>query len=122
MVVSDRQSSLDPMVQLRVLPVSLRVVAVRELFRALAAGHSLLAYPERGISPDCTVGEFKDGAFIIAIASQVVPAAIDGTCRIWPPAERRSTAARSASWPGARCRPAASLVATWPDCGIKLGM
>jgi 1-acyl-sn-glycerol-3-phosphate acyltransferase len=55
--------------------------------RDLAAGHSLLAYPEGTTSPDGTIGAFKDGAFIIAIASQVpvVPAAIDGTGRIWPP-------------------------------------
>jgi 1-acyl-sn-glycerol-3-phosphate acyltransferase len=55
--------------------------------RDLAAGHSLLAYPEGTTSPDGTIGGFKDGAFIIAIASQVpiVPAAIHGTGRIWPP-------------------------------------
>lgn len=55
--------------------------------RDLAAGHSLLAYPEGTTSPDGTIGAFKDGAFIIAIASQVpiVPAAIHGTRRIWPP-------------------------------------
>jgi 1-acyl-sn-glycerol-3-phosphate acyltransferase len=121
-VVSNHQSSLDPIVQLRVLPVSLRVLAMRELFqipvfgsamrmigmievnrdspdfreidtdaaRALAAGHSLLAYPEGRISPDGTVREFKDGAFIIAIASQVpvVPVAIHGTRRIWPPGRK----------------------------------
>jgi 1-acyl-sn-glycerol-3-phosphate acyltransferase len=118
-VVSNHQSSLDPIAQLRVLPVSLRVLAMRELFRmpvlgsamraigmievdrdspdfreidtdaarALAAGHSLLAYPEGRISPDGTIGEFKDGAFIIAIAAQVpvVPVAIHGTRWIWPP-------------------------------------
>jgi len=55
--------------------------------RDLAAGHSLLAYPEGTTSPDGAIGGFKDGAFIIAIASQVpiVTAAIYGTCRIWPP-------------------------------------
>jgi 1-acyl-sn-glycerol-3-phosphate acyltransferase len=118
-VVSNHQSSLDPIVALRVLPVSLRVLAMRELFqvpllgpamrtigtievdrqspdfrridqaaaRHLAAGHSLLAYPEGRISPDGAIGEFKDGAFIIAIANQVpvVPVAIHGTRRIWPP-------------------------------------
>jgi 1-acyl-sn-glycerol-3-phosphate acyltransferase len=33
------------------------------------------------------IGEFKDGAFIIAVTSQVpvLPVAIDGTCSIWPP-------------------------------------
>jgi hypothetical protein len=33
MVVSTHKSSLDPIVQLRALPVSLRVLAMRELFR-----------------------------------------------------------------------------------------
>jgi len=121
-VVSNHQSSLDPIVALRVLPVSLRVLAMRELFQiplfgsairmigmievnrdspdfreidaeasqALAAGHSLLAYPEGRISPDGTIQDFKDGAFIIAIASQVpvVPVAIHGTRRIWPPGRK----------------------------------
>ncbi len=121
-VVSNHQSVLDPMVHLRVLPVSLRVLAMRELFRmpvlgsalrvigmievdrdspdfreidtdaarALAAGHSLLAYPEGRISLDGTVGEFKDGAFIIAIAGQVpvVPVAIHGTRLVWPPGRK----------------------------------
>ena len=118
-VVSNHQSSLDPLVQLRVLPLSLRALAMRELFqipvlgramrttgmievdrdrpdfgridaaaaRSLAAGHSLLIYPEGRISPDGTIGEFKDGAFIIAAANQVpvLPVAIHGTRRIWPP-------------------------------------
>ena len=112
-VVSNHQSSLDPIAQLRALPVSLRVLAMRELFRiplvgpamrtigmievdrespdfgeidtdaarALAAGHWLLAYPEGRISPDGAIGEFKDGAFVIAVANQVpvVPAAIEGS-------------------------------------------
>ncbi len=118
-VVCNHQSILDPIVHLRMLPLSLRVLAMRELFRIplfgpamrtigmievdraspdfgqidraaardLAAGHSLLAYPEGRISPDGTIGAFKDGAFIIAVASQVpvVPVTIDGTRRIWPP-------------------------------------
>jgi 1-acyl-sn-glycerol-3-phosphate acyltransferase len=118
-VVSNRQSSLDPIVALRVVPVSLRLLATAELFRIpllgpamrtigmievdrqspdfgqidqaaardLAAGHSLLAYPEGRISPDSAIGEFKDGAFIITVANQVpvVPVAIHGTRRIWPP-------------------------------------
>jgi 1-acyl-sn-glycerol-3-phosphate acyltransferase len=58
--------------------------------RSLAAGHSLLVYPEGRISPDGTIGEFKDGAFIIAITSQVpvLPVAIHGTRRIWQPGRR----------------------------------
>ena len=121
-VVSNHQSGLDPIVQLRALPVSLRVLAMRELFRiplvgpamrtigmievdrespdfgeidtdaarALAAGHWLLAYPEGGISKDGAIGEFKDGAFVIAVANQVpvVPAVIQGTRLIWPPGHR----------------------------------
>ncbi len=110
---------VDPIAQLRALPVSLRVLAMRELFRMplvgpamrtigmievdrespdfgeidtdaardLAAGHWLLAYPEGRISPDGAIGEFKDGAFVIAVANQVpiVPAAIHGSRLIWPP-------------------------------------
>jgi 1-acyl-sn-glycerol-3-phosphate acyltransferase len=106
-------------VHLQALPLSLRILAKREMFqiplpgpamrtigmievdrefpdhghidrataRSLAAGHSLLAYPERTTSADGTIGALKDGAFIIAVASQVpvLPVAIDGTCRIWPP-------------------------------------
>jgi 1-acyl-sn-glycerol-3-phosphate acyltransferase len=121
-VVCNHQSALDPIVLLRTLPVSLRVLAMRELFRIpllgpamrtigmievdraspdlsridqaaardLAAGHSLLAFPEGRISPDGTIGAFKDGAFVIAVTSQVpvVPVAIDGTRRIWPPGRR----------------------------------
>jgi len=118
-VVSNPRSNLDPMVHLRALPLSLRILAKREMFqipllgpamrtirmievdrdspdfgqidqaaaRCLAAGHSLLVYPEGTTSPDGTIGEFKDGAFIIAITSQapVLPVTIDGTRRIWPP-------------------------------------
>jgi 1-acyl-sn-glycerol-3-phosphate acyltransferase len=122
MIVSNHQSLLDPIVHLHALPVSVRVLAMRELFRiplfgpamraigmievdrespdfreidteaarALAAGHWLLAYPEGRISPDGTVGGFKDGAFVIAVTGQVpvVPVAIHGTGRIWPPGRR----------------------------------
>jgi len=118
-VVSNHQSNLDPIVHLATLPLSLRVLAKREMFRIwllgpamrtigmievdrdspdfrridqaaardLAAGHSLLDYPEGTTSPDGTIGEFKDGAFVIAVASQVpvLPVAIHGTGRIWPP-------------------------------------
>jgi 1-acyl-sn-glycerol-3-phosphate acyltransferase len=118
-VVSNHQYNLDPIVYLATLPLSLRVLAKREMFRIwllgpamrtigmievdrgspdfreidraaardLAAGHSLLAYPEGTTSPDGTIGEFKDGAFVIAVASRVpvLPVAIHGTCRIWPP-------------------------------------
>lgn len=118
-VLSNHESCLDPIVYLRVLPLSLRALATRDMFqimvlgramravgmievdrespdygqiddaaaRSLAAGHSLLVYPEGRISPDGAVGAFKDGAFIVAAANQVpvVPVAIHGTGRIWPP-------------------------------------
>jgi 1-acyl-sn-glycerol-3-phosphate acyltransferase len=118
-VVSNHQSNLDPMVHLRALPLSLRVLAMRELFRiwllgpamraigmievdrespdlgqidqaaarSLAAGRSLLVYPEGTTSPDGRIGQFKDGAFIIAVTSQapVLPVTIEGSRRIWPP-------------------------------------
>ena len=121
-VVSNHQSNLDPMAHLQALPLSLRVLAMRELFqipllgramrtagmievdrespdfrqiddaaaRSLAAGHSLLVYPEGKASPDGTIGEFKDGAFIVAVTNQVpiLPIAIHGTCQIWPPGRR----------------------------------
>ncbi len=121
-VVSNHQSSLDPIVHLRALPLSLRALAMRELFqipvlghtlrtvgmievdrdspdfgriddaaaRALTAGHSLLIYPEGRISRDGTIGEFKDGAFMVAVTNQVpvLPVAIHGTRRIWQPGRR----------------------------------
>ena len=130
-VVSNHQSNLDPMVHLQALPLSLRVLAKREMFRiwllgpamhaigmievdrdspdfgqidqaaarCLAAGHSLLVYPEGTTSPDGTIGEFKDGAFIIAVTSRVpvLPVTIDGTGRICRQGGPRSTAARCAS-------------------------
>jgi 1-acyl-sn-glycerol-3-phosphate acyltransferase len=120
--VSNHQSNLDPMAHLQALPLSLRILAMRELFqirllgpamrtigmievdrdspdfrqiddaaaRSLAAGHSLLVYPEGTASPDGTIGEFKDGAFIVAVINQVpvLPVAIHGTGRIWPPGRR----------------------------------
>jgi 1-acyl-sn-glycerol-3-phosphate acyltransferase len=55
--------------------------------RSLAAGRSLLVYPEGTTSPDGAIGRFKDGAFVIAVTSQVpvLPVTIEGTRRIWPP-------------------------------------
>ncbi len=140
-VVSNHQSNLDPMAQLRALPLSLRVLAMRELFqipllgrairtagmievdrdspdfrqidraaaRSLAAGHSLLVYPEGTASPDGTIGDFKDGAFIIAVNARC------RSCRspsMAPAGSGRrggaqSTAARCVSSWDAPCRPAA---------------
>jgi 1-acyl-sn-glycerol-3-phosphate acyltransferase len=117
-VVSNHQSNLDPMAHLYAVPLSLRVMAKREMFRmfllgaamhtigmievdrdapnlrqiddaarSLAARHSLLVYPEGTTSPDGTIGDFEDGAFVIAVSNQVpiLPVAVHGTCRVWPP-------------------------------------
>ena len=158
-VVSNHQSSLDPIVQLRALPVSLRVLAMRELFRIplfgpamrmigmievdrespdfreidtdaardLAAGHSLLAYPEGRISPDGAIGEFKGGAFVIAVQ----PGAGRADGHSWQPADmatgtprnprrtrarrRREAAAHQRPDPGRRCRAAGS----GPGCHLR---
>jgi 1-acyl-sn-glycerol-3-phosphate acyltransferase len=40
-VVSNHQSNLDPMVHLRALPLSLRVLAIRELFRICLLGRAM---------------------------------------------------------------------------------
>ena len=54
--------------------------------RALAAGASVLVYPEGGTSGDGTVGPFRSGAFRLAIANRVpiVPVATYGTRDVWP--------------------------------------
>jgi 1-acyl-sn-glycerol-3-phosphate acyltransferase len=117
-VVANHQSGLDPVTQLKALPLSLRILAMQELFQlavlgramrnagmiavdrespslrtiikgvseSLAAGHSLLIFPEGKLSVDGSVGEFKDGAFLMAVMNKVpvLPVAISGTRRIWP--------------------------------------
>lgn len=117
-VVANHQSGLDPITQLKALPLSLRIMAMTELFQipvfrralrtvgmievdraspslraivegaaqALAAGHSLLVFPEGKISVDGSVGEFKNGAFLLAVMNQVpvLPVAISGTNKVWP--------------------------------------
>jgi Acyltransferase len=54
--------------------------------RSQAAGHSLLVSLEGTTSPDGTIGQFKDGAFIIAITSQapVLPVTVEAPVA-WPP-------------------------------------
>jgi 1-acyl-sn-glycerol-3-phosphate acyltransferase len=118
-VVSNHQSNLDPIAHLCALPLSLRVMAKREMFRifllgaamraigmievdrdapdlrqiddaaarSLAARHSLLVYPQGTTSPDGTIGDFQEGAFVIAVTNQVpiLPVTVEGTGRVWPP-------------------------------------
>ncbi|HET7017630.1 MAG TPA: lysophospholipid acyltransferase family protein [Streptosporangiaceae bacterium] len=117
-VVANHQSGLDPITQIKALPLSLRIMAMTELFQiavlgralrtvgmievdrespslraivegaaqALAAGHSLLVFPEGKISVDGSVGEFKNGAFLMAVMNQVpvLPVAISGSNKVWP--------------------------------------
>jgi 1-acyl-sn-glycerol-3-phosphate acyltransferase len=117
-VVANHQSGLDPVTLVRALPLSLRILAMTELFQIavlgralrtigmievdrdspslrvivksvaelLAAGHSVLIFPEGKISVDGSVREFKDGAFLMAVMNQVpiLPVAICGTNKIWP--------------------------------------
>ena len=117
-VVANHQSGLDPVTQITALPLSLRILAMKELFQiavlaralrtvgmievdrdspslrvilesvteALAAGHSVLIFPEGKISKDGSVGEFKNGAFLMAVMNQVpvLPVAICGTNKVWP--------------------------------------
>jgi 1-acyl-sn-glycerol-3-phosphate acyltransferase len=120
--VANHQSPLDPVSQVEALPLSLRILAMRELFQIallgralrtigmvevdrdspslrvivksvaelLAAGHSVLVFPEGKLSVDGSVHEFKDGAFLMAVMNQVpvLPVAICGTNRVWPAAGR----------------------------------
>lgn len=117
-VVANHQSGLDPITQIRALPLSLRILAMRELFQiavlaralrtvgmievdrdspslrvivksvaeSLAAGHSVLIFPEGKISKDGSVREFKNGAFLMAVMNQVpvLPVAICGSNKVWP--------------------------------------
>ena len=140
-VVSNHQSNLDPMAHLQALPLSLRVLAMRELFqiwlfgramrtagmievdrespdfrqiddaaaRSLAAGHSLLVYPEGTTSADGAIGDFKDGAFIVAVTSQVpiLPVAIHGTGSVWPPGRAAIHSGQVQIVVGPPCGPAA---------------
>jgi 1-acyl-sn-glycerol-3-phosphate acyltransferase len=55
--------------------------------RCLAAGHSLLVYPEGTTSGNGEIAPFKIGAFVIAATNKVpvLPVAIEGTRSIWAP-------------------------------------
>lgn len=122
-VVANHQSGLDPITQVKALPLSLRILAMKELFQikllaralrtvgmievdrespslrvivksvadSLAAGHSVLIFPEGKISKDGSVAAFKNGAFLLAVANQVpvLPVAISGANRIWPAEGRK---------------------------------
>lgn len=62
----------------------------RQLEAAVAAGNSLMIYPEGTRSRDGRPQPFKKGAFRIAIDHDlaVVPVAIQGTYEAWPPGSK----------------------------------
>ena len=59
--------------------------------RLLKEGHSFIAFPEGTRSRDGRLGEFKKGAFIMAIKAQVsiIPVTIRNSARIQPPGDYR---------------------------------
>lgn len=63
----------------------------RQAAEVLAAGRSVIVYPEGKRSRDGELGAFKRGAFAIAIANgvPVCPVTIEGSRRCWKPGERR---------------------------------
>ena len=75
---------------LNAFPVDRRrgdISAVRETLRRLKAGAAVLAFPEGTRSRGGRVGAFKAGIFMIAARSgaPVVPTAIAGADKAWPP-------------------------------------
>ena len=109
MAVSNHQSSLDPIVQLRVLPVSLRVLAMRELFRIPLFGAALRAIGMIEVdrqSPDFRVTSSslstgvhqrppKTGRVVTQLVTQPSPGVASST----PPACRRRPKAKYDSDP-----------------------
>ena len=57
---------------------------VKKMARLVAAGHSLIVFPEGTRSPDGVIGRFKGGSFVIALQSAlpVVPITITGSRRV----------------------------------------
>ena len=76
--------------RLRAFPVRLEsrdARATREAVRLLGAREALMIFPEGERSLDGSVRPFKPGAFRLAVALNVpvLPVAIDGGTRSWPP-------------------------------------
>ncbi|MFP3915699.1 MAG: lysophospholipid acyltransferase family protein [Actinomycetota bacterium] len=123
-VVANHSSTLDIMACFRAIPLPIRFLAKKELFRIpllstamraigiievdrqarvaiheqinrraqelVESGCSLIIFPEGTRSRDGTLGPFKKGAFTIALRSSlpILPVAIEGTHRAWPPGAR----------------------------------
>ncbi len=120
-VVANHVSNLDIMACFLAVPVPIRFLAKKELFRIpilstamkaigivsvdrqgraatheqintqaralVAAGRSLIIYPEGTRSRRGELGSFKKGAFTIAVTARlpVLPVTIHGSYRAWPP-------------------------------------
>lgn len=120
-VVANHESNLDIMACFLAIPLPIRFLAKRELFRVpilasamraigivevdrqarlavheqvnsqarqlVAAGRSVIVYPEGTRTRHGNLGPFKKGAFTMAIATQlpILPVTIRGTRGIWPP-------------------------------------
>ena len=120
-VVANHESNLDIMACFLAIPLPIRFLAKRELFRVpilasamraigiievdrqarlavheqvnsqarqlVAAGRSVIVYPEGTRTRHGNLGSFKKGAFTMAIATQlpILPVTIRGTRGIWPP-------------------------------------
>ncbi len=59
---------------------------LREAVRRLKAGEAVVVFPEGTRSPDGEIGEIREGAGLLARLADVpvVPAAVEGTFRVWP--------------------------------------
>jgi 1-acyl-sn-glycerol-3-phosphate acyltransferase len=76
--------------RLRAFPVNIEASdarATRAAVRVLAAGEVLMIFPEGGRTLDGSVGDFKRGAFRLAVSVgvPVLPVAIAGGHESWPP-------------------------------------
>jgi 1-acyl-sn-glycerol-3-phosphate acyltransferase len=76
--------------RLRAFPVNIETSdarATRAAVRVLQAGEALMIFPEGGRSLDGTVGDFKVGAFRLAVSVgvPVLPVTIAGGHESWPP-------------------------------------
>jgi 1-acyl-sn-glycerol-3-phosphate acyltransferase len=73
------------------------VGAVKAALAELAAGRTVLVYPEGSRSADGSMGEFKRGVGLLMrrAAVTVVPMAVEGASDVWPPSRR---------WPALRGR------------------
>ncbi len=64
--------------------------AVRSALDELAAGRTIMVYPEGSRSPDGSLKEFRRGVELLARKSRapIVPMGIDGAFDVWPPGQR----------------------------------